>query len=231
MKPEYYKITPNLSEVKWNEDISDNLLQRQIALKTHLNTQFKEDIQEIRIGFKTIGICWKSSVDFEEVQNCINKINELNEFPPLSQKIWQIPVCYEFEYARDLISLAKSKNLEPDELIQLHSSNAYRIHFYGFLPGFMYLQGLAKELHTPRKSVPDKDVPAGSVAIGGSQTGIYPRSSPGGWHLIGQTPIKLFDPSAMPPVWAEPGDSIQFFPISKEEFEIIQTNPEKPIWK
>lgn len=231
MKSEYYSITPNLSEVKWNEEVSDHLLQKQIALEKLLKTQFKENIEEIRIGFKTLGICWKSIVHFKEIQDCLNQIDRLNEFPLLSKKIWQIPVCYEFECARDLATLAKSKNLSPEELIRKHSSKPYRMHFYGFLPGFMYLQGLPKKLHSPRKSLPDKDVPAGSVAIGGSQTGIYPRNSPGGWHLIGQTPINLFDPNSMPPVWAEPGDRIQFFSISKEELVTIQTNPEKPIWK
>lgn len=230
MNLECYAITPNLSEVKWNEEVSDQLLQKQLALKKLLITQFKEEIQEIRIGFKTLGICWNSSVPTEEVQSCIKQIENSRVFPPLSQKIWQIPVCYDHEHSRDLISLAKSKNLIPEELIRIHSSQPYRLHFYGFLPGFMYLQGLPKVLHTPRKSIPDREVPAGSVAIGGSQTGIYPRNSPGGWHIIGQTPLSFFDPNEIPPVWAEPGDRIQFSPISKEEFVTIQVNPKKPTW-
>jgi len=231
MNLEYYAITPNLSEVKWNEEVSDQLLQRQLALKEIFKTQFKEDIQEIRIGFKTLGICWNSSVSVEKVRNCIEEIESSQVFPPLSQKIWQIPVCYDYEHSRDLVSLAKSKNLTPEELIRIHSSQLYRLHFYGFLPGFMYLQGLPKELYTPRKSIPDREVPAGSVAIGGSQTGIYPRNSPGGWHIIGLTPISFFDPNTIPPVWAETGDRIQFLPISKEEFVSIQTNSEKLSWK
>ncbi|WP_296702686.1 5-oxoprolinase subunit PxpB [Algoriphagus sp.] len=226
MNLEHYSITPKLSEIKWKEEVSDQLLQKQIALKKHLINQFQERIQEIRIGFKTLGICWNSNFSLEEVQNCIRHIEQLQAFPALSEKVWKIPVCYDGEYSRDLFALAKSKNLTAQELIHLHSSNPYRLHFYGFLPGFMYLQGLHNKLHSPRKSIPEMEVPAGSVAIGGSQTGIYPSSSPGGWYIIGQTPIKFFDPHKVPPVWAEPGDKVQFMPITEEEFLRLKKNPE-----
>ncbi|MEN2284098.1 5-oxoprolinase subunit PxpB [Algoriphagus sp. SE2] len=227
---EYYIITPKLSEVKWNEEISDYLLQKQVALKKHLLIQFKEEIQEIRIGFKTLGICWNSNVPSQNVNSCIESIEHLPQYPALSEKVWQIPVCYERAYSRDLISLATSKNLTAEELIEIHSSNPYRLHFFGFLPGFMYLQGLHQALHSPRKSIPDKEVPAGSVAIGGSQTGIYPSNSPGGWHIIGQTPFTLFEPNTIPPVWAEPGDKVRFIPINEEEFLRLKKNPETPSW-
>lgn len=231
MNLEHYTITPNLSEVKWNEEISDLLLQKQIALKKLLLSRFKKDIKEIRIGFKTLGICWYSNVSSQNVQSYIESVEQLREFPALSEKVWEIPVCYDGAYSRDLIPLANSKNLTPEELVKIHSSNPYRLHFYGFLPGFMYLQGLNEKLHSPRKSIPDKEVPAGSVAIGGSQTGIYPSNSPGGWYIIGQTPISFFDPKVMPPVWAEPGDKVQFIPIAETEFLRLKKNPVTPSWR
>jgi inhibitor of KinA len=137
----------------------------------------------------------------------------------LSNAIWQVPVCYDPDYGQDLNSLAESKNLSLSELIQLHSEPLYRIHFFGFLPGFFYLNGLPPLLHTPRKSVPLLAVPAGSVAIGGSQTGIYPMQSPGGWHIIGRSPLIFFDSKQPIPVWAKPGEQIEFVPISAAQFQ------------
>jgi inhibitor of KinA len=147
----------------------------------------------------------------------------------LSTKIWLVPVCYELDYGKDLENLAKTKGLGIEELIALHSSTTYRIHFFGFLPGFMYLNGLPEILHSARKAVPERAVPAGSVAIGGSQTGIYPRQSPGGWHIIGRTPLALFDAEKNPPVWASPGDSLRFVPIHESELEKLLKNPPLPV--
>ncbi|MBN3518924.1 5-oxoprolinase subunit PxpB [Algoriphagus lutimaris] len=231
MKPIHSIITTTLSEIKWSLEISDLLLQKQLALKSILENHFQKNILEIGVGFKTLGISWKSKFPFKEVQALIDQFEEMEEYAPLSNKVWQIPACYDLELGRDLENLASAKGLEVKALIDLHSKNNYRLHFYGFLPGFMYLQGLPEVLFTPRKSLPDASVPAGSIAIGGNQTGIYPSVSPGGWHLIGQTPIILFDPSNTPPVWASPGDLIKFNPISIEEFKSIQQNPQQPVWE
>lgn len=231
MKPSHKIISPIHSEIKWNQEISDRLLQKQLALKYLLESQFQQSIIEVRVGFTTLGISWNSNLPYHQVQEIIDHFEELKELPPLSTKVWQIPVCYELEYGRDLEHLAAAKGIAVEAVIKLHSTKLYRLHFYGFLPGFMYLQGLPKELHTPRKSVPDLSVPAGSIAIGGNQTGIYPSISPGGWHLIGQTPISLFDPSINPPVWANPGDQIKFFSIDTTEFKALKQHPTTPIWK
>lgn len=154
--------------------------------------------------------------------------NSNDQLIPLPNRIWEIPVCYASETGRDLEALAKAKNISQKQLVDLHSQSLYRIHFYGFLPGFMYLNGLNEKLHSARKPVPDRAVPAGSIAIGGAQTGIYPSSSPGGWHLIGQTPISLFDTRQVTPVFASVGDRITFIPISLIEFERLKRHPEKP---
>ncbi len=228
--PNHVFISPTISELKWDLEVSDRLLQVQIATKKHLEVNFKQDIQEIRIGFKTLGIVWNQQVLLEKVNDCIEQMEE-NQISPLSQKTWEIPVCYEEEFAKDLIPLAESKGLSPEEVINLHSKRPYRIHFFGFLPGFMYLQGLPEILHSARKPIPDRSIPAGSVAIGGSQTGIYPANSPGGWHLIGRSPIFFFDPKKQPPVWAEAGDRVQFSPISKEEYLVMKETTVYPTWR
>ncbi|WP_223670846.1 5-oxoprolinase subunit PxpB [Kangiella shandongensis] len=130
-----------------------------------------------------------------------------------------IPVCYDLEVAPDLPFVADHAGLTTDDVIQLHSEQDYPVYMLGFLPGFLYLGELKSQLHCPRRSAPRAKIEAGSVAIGGSQTGIYPIDSPGGWHIIGKTPMKMLDVSASNPAIAKPLDIITFKPIGLEEFK------------
>ena len=228
--PTHTIISPSISELKWDTEISDRLLQFQLAVKKLLENQFADEIREIRIGFKTLGILWHRIPDPQQFRHFLDEIKDPPK-DPLPQKTWEIPVCYEDEFAKDLPALAEKKKLSPEELIRLHSENSYRIHFFGFLPGFMYLHGLPELLFSPRKAVPDRNIEAGSVAIGGSQTGIYPTNSPGGWHIIGRSPLSFFDSKKLPPVWASPGDLIRFYPISKEKFDSLKNSSFQPTWK
>lgn len=122
----------------------------------------------------------------------------------------QIPVIYGGEYGPDLDIVAQHCQLSPDEVITQHSAASYLVFFLGFQPGFAYLGGLPPSLATPRRSDPRLRVEAGSVGIGGSQTGIYPAASPGGWQLIGRTSLSLFDPAHTPPTLLQPGDLVRF---------------------
>lgn len=132
-------------------------------------------------------------------------------------KLHIIPVCYNGE---DLEQLAYAKNLTVQQVIEIHTSVQYTIYMIGFLPGFPYLGGLDERLHLPRREVPRKSVPNGSVGIGGSQTGIYPIESPGGWHLIGQTPIDIFSATSLDtPFLFQAGDRIQFTEITQDEYQ------------
>ncbi|HSI78933.1 MAG TPA: carboxyltransferase domain-containing protein, partial [Lunatimonas sp.] len=144
--------------------------------------------------------------------------------PP--RKRWYIPVCYSSDVAKDILPLSSSKQIPVEELVNEHSQREYVLFFYGFLPGFMYLGGLSERLYSPRKAVPDPLIQAGSVAIGGQQTGIYPMDSPGGWHVIGRTPYRLFDSleNKMPPFL--PGDRIRFSPISLKAYHTLKVNTE-----
>ena len=138
------------------------------------------------------------------------------------QRLTEIPVCYDAEFGLDLDRVAEHTKLSERGIIDLHSTREYRVACIGFVPGFTFLAGLPKNLTTPRRDVPRKEIPAGSVGIGGAQTGIYPLRSPGGWNLIGRTPLKLFDATKDPPTLLCPGDRVRFRAITREEFESLK---------
>jgi inhibitor of KinA len=130
----------------------------------------------------------------------------------------EIPVCYGGEFGPDLGLVAAHAGLSTEEVVALHSGGDYRVHAIGFVPGFPYLGGLPVQLHTPRRATPRTQVPAGAVGIGGAQTGVYPLATPGGWNLIGRTPLALFRPTEEPPALLHAGDTVKFRPITMEEF-------------
>lgn len=134
------------------------------------------------------------------------------------QHSFRIPVCYEGAYAPDLEDVARQQGLSVREVIELHCGAVYRVYMIGFLPGFPYLGTVDQRLEVPRKSRP-VPVAAGGVGIAGKQTGIYPLNSPGGWSIIGRTPMRLFDPGTDPPVRLQTGDRVEFYAISTEEFQ------------
>jgi inhibitor of KinA len=136
-------------------------------------------------------------------------------------RLTEIPVCYDAEFAFDLDRVAEHTKLSEREIIDLHSTREYQVACIGFVPGFTFLAGLPKNLATPRRDVPRKEIPPGSIGIGGAQTGIYPLRSPGGWNLIGRTPLKLFDPTKDPPTLLCPGDRVRFRAIPREEFAAL----------
>jgi inhibitor of KinA len=229
VKPIYRVISPLLGEIHWNEKPSDSLLSRQFGWMDLIQQEWMDQFQDLRQGFTSVSILWKNQSAHSRF---IREFENIQIIPKsLSAKIWKVPVCYGQGFGNDLEDLARSKNLTPNELFELHASVQYRIHFFGFLPGFMYLNGLPEILHSPRKAIPERAVPAGSVAIGGSQTGIYPSQSPGGWHIIGRTPLVLFETDRNPPVWANPGESLKFVPILESEMERMLKNPTSPIFE
>jgi inhibitor of KinA len=137
-------------------------------------------------------------------------------------RLIEIPVCYDAEFGFDLDRVAELTKLSTRGIVDLHSTAEYRVACIGFVPGFTFLAGLPKNLATPRRDVPRKEIPSGSVGIGGAQTGIYPLRSPGGWNLIGRTPLKLFDPTKNPPTLLCPGDHVRFCAITREQFESLK---------
>lgn len=155
------------------------------------------------------------------------RVRERLKNPPKAAKAGkpraiEIPVCYGGEHGQDLARVAAQARVFPDEVVKRHSGAKYVVHLIGFAPGFPYLGGLPPELATPRHAKPRMAVPAGSVAIGGEQTGIYPQVTPGGWNIIGCTPLRLFRATDEPPSLLRAGDEVRFKPVSPDEFKRLQ---------
>lgn len=145
--------------------------------------------------------------------------------------IWNIPCCYSRRFAPDLESVARHAEISEEEVVRRHQSGLYRIYMLGFLPGFVYLGGLDPAIACPRLPSPRKKIPQGAVGIGGSQTGIYPLASPGGWRLIGSTPIRMYDPCRSDPVLCRPGDYIRFVPVTTCQYYDIARDVTNGVWK
>jgi inhibitor of KinA len=145
-------------------------------------------------------------------------LNRIEGLPlPESRRV-EIPVCYGGDFGPDLKDVADVHSLTPAQVIELHSSTTYFVAFLGFVPGFAYLSGLPEVLTTPRLDRPRRKVPAGTLGMGGTHTGIYPFSTPGGWRLIGRTPVQMFQPGRADMSRLSIGDSVRFTPISEEQF-------------
>lgn len=157
---------------------------------------------------------------YEEVVKILKvKLSTLSLPTNQTSKIVTIPVCYGGEYGPDLQDVANYHHLTQQQIINIHSKQEYLVYMIGFAPGFPYLGGMSKEIATPRKATPRLTIPAGSVGIGGEQTGVYPIESPGGWQLIGRTPLQLFHQEAKQPSLLRAGDVVRFEPISPQQFD------------
>jgi inhibitor of KinA len=180
---------------------------------------------ELAPAYTTIGIFFDPArIDgFDELKTTIEHALQSDLEPARPRAgggtVVEVPVCYENEFAPDLAEVAQHAGLSEDEVVHRHSDATYRVACVGFTPGFPYLSGLPRELATPRRATPRKEIPGGAIAIGGTQTGIYPRKSPGGWNIIGRTPLRLFDVERESPALFHAGDQLRFRQISRDEFE------------
>ena len=173
------------------------------------------EVSEVVIGMNTLSV-FTSSLTYKQLHNLQQTLTELSANPEQKQiqgKHVEIPVHYGGKYGPDLKSMAAELGLSVEEVVEKHTAATYTVYFIGFQPGFPYLGGLAEALYFPRHTNPRTKVPAGSVGIGGEQTGIYPFASPGGWQLLGQTETKLFDLSKESPTLLSAGDTLKFSAI------------------
>jgi inhibitor of KinA len=173
--------------------------------------------------FKIMKSCKSNQLPYTYVCQQINFLFEQFNFDKSTQqRLVEIPVCYGGELGPDLDIVASVNQLTPEEVIQIHTSGDYIVYMIGFAPGFPYIGGMSEKIAAPRKESPRLKIPERSVGIAGMQTGIYPIETPGGWQLIGRTPIRLFTPEANPPSLLRAGDKIKFTAISFEEYQALE---------
>jgi len=187
------------------------------AVPAYSSVTIYYDVLSIRkiINEQTNAYEWMSG----KIKEYLSKENIMIESPGT---IINVPVCYDKAHGPDLDLIASQNKISVEEIIRLHTSTTYRVYMLGFLPGFAYMGLVDEKISSPRKQQP-ASVEAGSVGIAGKQTGIYPLRSPGGWQIIGRTPIKLFDKEKADPVLFKSGDSVRFYSITKDEFEDIKS--------
>lgn len=183
-----------------------------------------DEIQEIVPTYRTILVQYDAlRISYGEM---VAKLKELEQSALTGSseeaRIIKIPTVYGGEYGEDLGNVCEHNKLSEEEVISIHSSTDYLLYMLGFTPGFPYLGGMSEKIATPRLKSPRTAIPAGSVGIAGSQTGIYPIQSPGGWQLIGRTPLRLYDPHSDQPFLLQAGDYLRFVPISEERFKEIE---------
>jgi inhibitor of KinA len=185
------------------------------ALPAYSSITIYYDVQKLR---KIFPLSTAYEAFRQEVEN---RLNHFAEKPDADERLKKIPVCYETEFGTDLQTIADAKEMSIPGIIQCHLSKTYRVYTIGFLPGFPYMGLIDERIAMPRKEKPEQ-VKAGSIGIAGIQTGIYPFDSPGGWQIIGRTPLKLFEPEKKLPAYLQPGDIVQFYSITQYEFENYQ---------
>ena len=193
----------------------------QITAFVHLlKEQHIEGVTDLIPAFTSLLINYDPRViGYKDLKARIEELLKIEVSEEASEeRVFEIPVCYGGEYGPDIANIAENAGLSEQEVIDIHCSKDYLIYMLGFLPGFVYLGGLDERIHTPRLANPRISIPAGSVGIAASQTGIYPLNSPGGWQLLGMTPVKTYDPERETPILVEAGDYIRFVPVTEEEF-------------
>ena len=221
--------------IDWGNRIDPALNARVQALFVRLQHARLPGVLDLAPAYSSLGILFDAArllrerpgeSPFETIKKRVEQLlQEPLDLPARESKILEIPVCYAPAFAPDLHALALQKGLSPQEVVQLHSGREYRVYLIGFLPGFPYLGSVDARIAAPRREQPRPRVAAGSVGIAGEQTGVYPLESPGGWNLVGRTPLRLFDPARPGPVLLRPGDRVRFFSISTRAFHQIHGQP------
>jgi inhibitor of KinA len=237
MKPaapyKIFSLGDSAITIDFGNIIDEQINQKIISLFNYLTENPLPFQKELVPAFSSLAIYYnipeirkKASIHmtaYEWMKETCEQLLEIGIPESINQgRLIRIPVCYEKDYAMDIKMISQQKGLSVDEIIHIHTSSDYRVYMLGFLPGFAYMGKLNEQIGFARKLQP-QNVQAGSVGIAGLQTGIYPLDSPGGWQIIGRTPIKMFDSNKEDTIFLKAGDTVQFYPISSNEFEDIKS--------
>lgn len=222
-KPRYRLAGDRGLIVEFGDSIDPKINSKVRAMARAMETSRPSGISEIIPTYRSLLLIYDPGVTNPDklcplIEHVGNTLETVEAEP---YRIVEIPVCYGNEFGPDMENIQKAHGLTCQEVILLHSSPEYLIYMVGFTPGFAFLGGLDKKLYTPRLETPRMLVPEGSVGIANNQTGMYPLDSPGGWQIIGKTPLKLFAPDRPNPFLYKAGDKIKFIPISEQKYEMI----------
>lgn len=234
VKVDYCTIEP-LGEtaiiVRFGNKIEENIHRKVYTLSSYLDQHILPGVVEYVPAFTNITIyydllevaslmdTYQADSPYEVMKSQIEKVlHILVDSHSPNPEIVEIPVCYGGEYGPDLEFVAEYNGLSPEEVIRIHSEGRYLTYMIGFAPGFPYLGGLSEKIAAPRKGSPRLTIPEGSVGIASNQTGVYPITSPGGWQIIGRTPLRLFQPNKNPPTLISAGNIVVFKPITNKEY-------------
>ena len=220
--------------ISWPNRVEEAILEDIITFQSYLQeSSFSSDEWELVAAYNSLTLINnKEDVNLDTYSAMLSKAyKSKRETQAVTRWLWNLPVCYELSFGIDLEEVADTLEVSTAELIEMHTQQPYLVYGIGFLPGFMYLGGLPRTLETPRKSTPRLAVPRGSVGLAGKQTGIYPQESPGGWNIIGNCPIPIFNINKEPPCFINVGDRVQFYPITKAEYELHRIEAEVGIYR
>lgn len=209
--------------VEFGEEIDRRISERVLELDRAIARADLPGVVETVPTFRSLLVHFDPlRTDGDALQDAVETLSHGEAQRAEPSRLWRIPVCYEGEYAPDLENVAKATGLTPAQVVERHAGETYHVYMLGFLPGYPYMGDVPSELRLSRMENPRTHVPPGSVAIATAMTAIYPVKSPGGWHLIGNTPIRLFDPRRADPALLSPGDTARFEPVSPREHKRLQ---------
>lgn len=210
--------------VEFGKEINEDINKKVRTFCAYLDDNPFKGMIEYVPAFTSVSIIYnplemKSDSPYEVVKSILDSIISNLDFSSMDKEnIVEIPVCYGGEFGPDIEHVAEINNLTVDEVIKIHSEGKYLVYMIGFAPGFPYIGGMSEKIAAPRRESPRTVIPAGSVGIAGMQTGVYSIETPGGWQLIGRTPLKMFDLDRNPRSLLKSGDIAKFYPISYEEY-------------
>lgn len=219
--------------IQWPKKIEKDILKNISIFRHKIQVDMGEYVLETVPAYNSLTVFFDTArIKYSAVVTDLKEVYASKDQKLLTaNKLWKIPVCYDDEFGLDLGLLAKAKKLTKKKIIALHSEALYDVYFIGFLPGFLYLGGLAEVLEYPRKDKPRMNIRKGDVALAGNQTGIYPTGSPGGWNIIGNSPLRFFNVDVFPPCFAVAGDKVKFVPVDKLKYEAIKKEVEAGTYK
>ncbi len=226
MTPEFTWASDRALRVKFANSDSDATHARVMAAYRAINTNRPALTADITAAYATLLVTFESpAIDHAESESVVRLcIGPSTDIAPQPSRTIEVPCCYDEPLAPDLADVARLHDMTPADVIAIHSTATYTVRFLGFSPGFPYMAGLPAQLHTPRLPSPRTRVPAGSVAIAGAQAGIYPQATPGGWRILGRTPLPIIDFARLTggdPCLFAMGDRVHFRPITRVEFDQI----------